>query len=229
MTHPHHATIDLCVAARVATNKLSGRYPRPKRAIYPVWGIEERSLCPQQFPMVGAFRKTILGFGLTLVLGVGASHAENLSISAIPALGIGKVVADSSVSRFHVDAATGAVTRVSGTAIRLTATDATVPTVTITCTQSSGNCKKTYTVTITNGTTTSGRSTTIPTFNVSSLSTQAGVTFSPAAPGPAAPLVFSIVSTNNSFTASFKLAFDATFNSSAVTGSTAWTYSVVVN
>jgi len=179
--------------------------------------------------MVGAFRKTILGFGLTLVLGVGVSHAENLSISAIPALGIGKVVADSSVSRFHVDAATGAVTRVSGTAIRLTATDATVPTVTITCTQSSGNCKKTYTVTITNGTTTSGRSTTIPTFNVSNLSTQAGVTFSPAAPGPAAPLVFSIVSTNNSFTASFKLAFDATFNSSAVTGSAAWTYSVVVN
>lgn len=179
--------------------------------------------------MGGTLRKTTLGLGLALFLGAGASRAENLSISVIPALGIGKVVADSSVSRFHVDAATGAVTRVSGTAIRLTATNATVPTVTITCSAPPGNCKKTYTVTITNGTTSSGRSTTIPVFNVSNLSTQAGVTFSSAAPSPAAPLVFSITSTNNTFTASFKLAFDATFNSSAVTGSTAWTYSVVVN
>jgi hypothetical protein len=179
--------------------------------------------------MVGASRKILLGCGLALVLGAGASHAENLSISAIPALGIGKVVADSSVSSFHVDAATGVVTRVSGTAIRLTATNATVPTVTITCSAPPGNCKKTYTVTITNGTTATGRSTAIPTFNISNLSTQAGVTFSPAAPGPAAPLVFSIISTNSTFTASFKLAFDATFNSSAVTGSTVWTYSVVVS
>jgi hypothetical protein len=179
--------------------------------------------------MVGKSKNLLLGIWLSFVLCVGSSHAENLSISALPALGVGKVVADSSVSRFHVDAATGVVTRVSGTAIRLTATNAAVPTVTITCAQMSGNCKKTYTVTITNGTTTSGRSTTIPTFNVSNLSTQAGVTFSPAAPSPAAPLVFSIVSTNSTFTASFKLAFDATFNSSAVTGSTAWTYSVVVN
>jgi len=229
MMHLHRTTLDLRPIASVATRKPSGRYPHPKRAIYPVWGIEGCSLCPQQFPMAGAFRKITVGFGLALVLGVGASHAENLSISAVPALGIGKVVADSSVSRFHVDAATGAVTRVSGTAIRLTATNATVPTVTITCSASPGNCKHTYTVTITNGSTTSGRSTTIPAFNVSNLSTQAGVTFSPAAPSPASPLVFSIVSTNNTFTASFKLAFDATFNSSAVTGSTAWTYSVVVN
>ena len=133
------------------------------------------------------------------------------------------------MSRFHVEAATGVVTRVSGTAIRLTATNATVPTVTISCTQMPSNCKKTYTVTITNGTTTQGRSTTIPTFNVSNLTAPSGVTFSPAAPAAGAPLVFSIVSTNNNFSVSFKLAFDATFNSSAVTGSTAWTYTVAVS
>lgn len=179
--------------------------------------------------MVGILRKTVSGCGLALLLGVGAAQAETLSVSAPAALGVGKVVADSSVSRFHVDAATGVVTRVSGTAIRLTVTDAAVPTVTISCSAPPGNCRKTYTVTITNGTTTSGRSTSIASFNVSNLSTQAGVTFSPAAPSPAAPLVFSIVSTNNTFTASFKLAFDATFNSSAITGSTVWTYSVAVS
>ena len=179
--------------------------------------------------MVGKSQNILLGLWLALALCVGSSHAETLSVSTPPALGIGKVVADSSVSRVHVDAATGVVTRVSGTAIRLTATNAAVPTVSISCTMSPGNCKKIYTVTITNGTTTQGRSTTIPTFNVSNLTTQAGVTFSPAAPTAAAPLVFSIVSTSNNFSVSFKLAFDATFNSSGVTGSTAWTYSVVVS
>lgn len=212
-----------------ATRKLSANYSRRNRDLYPVLGIEGPSCFPQLFPMAGALRKTISSLGLALVFGAGAAQAETLSVSAPTALGVGKVVADSSVSRFHVDAATGAVTRVSGTAIRLTATNAAVPTVTITCTASPGNCKHTYTVTITNGTTTQGRSTTIPAFNVSDLATQAGVTFSPTAPGPASPLVFSIVSTNNNFTASFKLAFDATFNSSATTGSTAWTYTVAVN
>ena len=171
-----------------------------------------------------------LAAGLCALLASGQALAWRLTERSIATLSLGTIVADSSVSTFNVDASSGSVTRIGGTAIRLTPGSVTTPTVTISCASggAGGNCDHIYTVQILAGSTVSGRPTTITSFNVPNLS-GAGVTFSPATPAAGAPLTFSIISSSSSFTVTFKLGITASFNSSGTTGNTDWTYTVLVS
>jgi hypothetical protein len=181
--------------------------------------------------MTWARRLQALTLAGALALCAGPAPAYTLGVPAIATVALGKFVADSTVSVFSVSASTGVVTKISGTAIRLTSGTVATPTVTITCATAGGGgkCNRTVTVQIVAGSTLSGRPTTITKFNVSNLSGPAGVTFSPSAPAPAAPLTFSIVSTANSYTVTFKVGITASFNASATTGNTDWTYTVSVS
>ncbi|HEY5105759.1 MAG TPA: hypothetical protein VII73_03180 [Caulobacteraceae bacterium] len=166
---------------------------------------------------------------LFAALAANQASAYNLTESSISAMPLGKIVADSTVSVFNVNASSGLVTKISGTAIRLTSGSVTTPTITIKCASSGTNCNRTFTVQILAGSTLSGRPTTITSFNVANLSGGAGVTFSPSAPPAAAPMTFSIVSTVTTFTVTFKVGLKARFNASATTGNTDWTYTVSVS
>jgi hypothetical protein len=168
-----------------------------------------------------------------IALALGLAPAMNamgatVNMPAISAISLGKFVADSTASTFSVAASSGTVTKISGSAIRLTSGVVTVPTVTINCT---ATCKKTFTVQITTGSTTGGRSTTITSFNVAHLSGTAGqITFSPTSPPPAAPLTFTFISnSNNPCSVTFSVGLTSTFNASTITGNTTWTYTVAVS
>ena len=164
-----------------------------------------------------------IAVGAALASVAGPSQAYNLGVPAVATIALGTFVAGPTASVFNVAASTGVVTRTSGTAIRLTSGDVATPTVTITCGAGGvGTCNRTFTVQIVDGSTVSGRPTTIKTFNVSTLSGGAGVTFSPSAPPAAGPMTFSIVGTVNTFTVTFKLGIKASFNASATTGNTDW-------
>ena len=175
-------------------------------------------------------RGLCLALATVLGCGAGPALAYRLDVPAVSAIGLGTIVADSSVLVFSVNAASGMVTRISGTAIRLTSGTVTTPTVTITCATGGGggNCKRTFVVQILAGSTVSGRPTTITSLNVSNLS-GAGVTFSPSSPTPGVPLTFDIVSSVNKFTVTFQVGLNASFNASATTGNTDWTYVVSVS
>jgi hypothetical protein len=94
----------------------------------------------------------LLAIGGVPALLAGAQVA--LTTDVVPATdapGLGRVVRGTSASVFTINASTGAVTRTSGNAARITSSTPVTPTVTIRCTNAGTNCTaggRRYTVTV---------------------------------------------------------------------------------
>lgn len=181
-------------------------------------------------------RGPLAGAGLLAVIfAAGAARAEtfNVSINNTSA-SVGNLAITSSPAQVRVAAGTGAVSIVSGGAVRLKANgappgNAPVQTVTVSCTNVSGagNCKNTYRVYVTAASVT-GQATAVTMINVANLTATSGsVTFSPAseaAPGQ----IFTLTSSSASFTVTFSVG--ATVSLSAGAGhSASWSYNVRIS
>ncbi len=107
----------------------------------------------------GARRQAALAVAACL-LATPAPAQVALSTELAPATdapALGRVVRGTSTSVFAIDAATGAVTRTSGNAVRIATTTPVTPTVTIRCTNAGASCtsnNRRYTVTVQAPTTT---------------------------------------------------------------------------
>lgn len=173
------------------------------------------------------------GAALALALAPGAARAAVFGVSiANGSASLGNLLITSSPASVRVDAGTGAVSVVSGGAVLLKANGAPagpapIQTVTITCTNSSGNCKATYTVSVTVAAV-SGQATGVSAINVANLTATAGsVTFSGAAEGPPGQM-FTLTSSSASFTVSFAVGATATLVSGSG-HSAAWSYNVRIS
>jgi hypothetical protein len=168
---------------------------------------------------------------LGLMAAAGAARAETVTVSVSPAsVDLGNLIITSSPAQIKVTAGSGAVSVVSGSAVRIKtngASPANVPaqTVTVSCSGPPSNCKNTYRVTITSAGVT-GNATSVTKINVANLSGPAGVSFS-AAPEASPGQIFTINSSANSFTVTFTVG--ATTMIASTPGHTAsWSYNVQV-
>ena len=156
-----------------------------------------------------------------LCIGVAPAVADSVTVSPSPgsnAPNIGKVSsANTGTTVFSVDSS-GNVTRVSGSAVRISTGTTTTPTVTLLC---NGSCSGTLAVTITS--TGSGRAS-ISQFSVASLS---GTTFNGSAPTPASPLSFTL-NNHKQVNITFLLPMQISLGAGSNTGSLTAPYTVSV-
>lgn len=165
-------------------------------------------------------------------LAASAAHAETLTVSVSNSpVSVGNLVITSSPASVRVAAGTGAVSIVSGGAVRIKANGAAagnVPaqTVTVACAQTPGNCKTTYKVTITQAAV-SGQATSISRINVSNPTFTSGTGTFSSAPEAAPGQIFTITGSSSAFTVTFTLGATAVITAGA--GHTAsWSYNVRV-
>lgn len=164
----------------------------------------------------------------------GAAHAETLSLVSISnsPVAVGNLVITSSPASIKVTAGTGAVSVVSGGAVRVKANgvapgNVPVQTVTVTCTANPGNCKNTYKILITQAAV-SGQAGSISKINVANLTFTMGSGSFSSAPEAAPGQIFTITGNSTSFTATFALGSTVVLNSGA--GHTAsWSYNVKIS
>lgn len=135
---------------------------------------------------------------LTLASPAAAQISIGNSPASAPALG--RVARGTTATVFVINPSTGAVTRVSGNAARVTTGTVTSPTITVTC-GIGGNCKsRNIRVRVTAG---ASSDATIVSFAVSNLTGSTYVTGSP--PNEAASLDFQITTPGGNASATFKL------------------------
>lgn len=180
---------------------------------------------PTNVGMGSHLRLSGLLLGALTVLACGTARAESLTFTPhTGTLALGTIVAASPATSFHVDASSGLITNTGGTGFVLTSSTVATPTVTLVCNNGSGgNCKGAYRIVFTSGAAT-GRPASITAFNVASVSAPGGVTTTPTSGSN--PFTLTINSTANTWTVSFKLGVDVTFNASATTGNTSVTYGI---
>lgn len=172
--------------------------------------------------------RTLAAAGALLVVST-AQAAAQITVATSPtsnAPAIGRVADATTDTVFLVNAATGAVTRVSGNAVRLTTAATTSPTITIGC----GNFAVCNTadvrVRITAGTAVGGRAS-IASFSVANLT---DTTYnSGAAPAEAASLDFQLNPIGANDTDTFKLGLRIRAPTAGATGATTLPYTVTVN
>lgn len=156
------------------------------------------------------------------------SAAAQISVSVSPssnAPAIGRVADATTNTVFLVNASTGAVTRVSGNAVRLVTTATTSPTITITCGAAASCNTSDVRVRVTRGTAVGGRAT-LTSFTVANLT---DTTFNTTAPTEAAALDFQInpIGANDSDT--FKLGLRISAPTTGLTGTTTLPFTVTVD
>lgn len=169
--------------------------------------------------------RTLLALSLSLcAASAHAAAANGVNVSITPSVqspNLGKIATGTTPTVFHVDASTGAVSRVSGNAIRLATGPVTPPLVTLVC-QNSACGTGTITVTVMPGLMTTGRLVSIASFSVSGLT---GATIvSP--PTGTAPMTFTISPVGLNGTASFRLGLDSRVSPNGSTGNSTWSYTV---
>lgn len=182
--------------------------------------------------MRGRFTSTILALSFTAA--AGAAHAETVSVTGISnsSVALGNLIITASPASVKVAAGTGAVSVVSGGAVRIKANgaapgNAPQQTVTVTCTATAGNCKNTYRIIITQAAV-SGQASNISRINVANLTQLSGTVSFSAAPEAAPGQIFTITSTSNAFSASFSIGATVVLNAGA--GHTAsWSYNVKIS
>lgn len=164
-----------------------------------------------------------------LVALAGAPAAAQIAVSDSPASNasaIGRVVSGTTASVFTVNATTGAVTRVSGTAVRLTSGAATSPTITITCGDSNACQNRDVRVRVAAAAPTGGRAS-IASFTVAGLT---GTTYnSGSAPAEAAALDFQLNPIGRNDSVSFRLGLRVNVPATGNTGLTTLNWTVTVN
>ena len=176
---------------------------------------------------------------LGLLAAATAANAETVTVGGISTSSVGNVVVVSSTAQIKVAAANGAVSFPSGTAVRIKTNGASpgnvpVQIVTVTCVNSPGNCKNLYKVFVSNAGV-SGQATSLNAVNFSNPSAVSGLSYSAssgeAAPSATVPL-FTVTSTNNSFSFTFQIGATATVHAIAspnASQNTAWNYNVRVS
>ncbi|MBC6981958.1 hypothetical protein [Caulobacter sp. 17J80-11] len=169
-------------------------------------------------------------FGLLAALTVGVSGAagQALPVSASPsaeAPSLGKVMTGPSSSVFAISSS-GAVTRTSGTAVRITNTGTSVPTVTVTCNIQSGNTCSTGTVRIVVTAASTSRAS-ITSFTASGLKCDGATCQSiTGTTGPAPSLDFSVRAPGKQKAVTFTLPMEVTIAATPTTGNAVYRYNV---
>jgi hypothetical protein len=169
----------------------------------------------------------LIALGLGVSWGVANAQSDNAANKTTVVIApstlapdLGKLVAGTSATTFHMAAGSGLVTVTSGNGFRLTSGAATSPLVTITC--KGGGCKNsTITVTLSQAGISSGRPVTVSGFNVTSLT---GATVVSGSTSGASPLVFTISPLGVNGTATFKLGLDSRFPPTGAAGVATWSY-----
>jgi hypothetical protein len=190
--------------------------------------------------MGGVVSRAAIALGLAAGLVGGSASAETVTVAIsnkTPALG--NILITTGPAQAKVAASSGVVTFSGGTAFRVKtngASPANIPvsTVTVTCTNSTGNCKATYHVYI-SAVSATGKATSVPLVNIGPPTCSSGltctVTLSEKAPSDTVAF-FDIVSTNNQgYTATFTLGAGVNLNAAttANSGAAQWQYKVRVS
>ncbi|MDB5451856.1 MAG: hypothetical protein JWO33_434 [Caulobacteraceae bacterium] len=210
-------------------NSLSVVIPPARDDSSPGWGIAPNGGCRHQGRMRGWASKFGLAAGLAVFAASGAAHAAggparvflNGTTSKTSTITPGNIIVPADGSTFIVAATNGAV---SGTATRTTSGNMPLQTFSVVCNTLEGNCKDSYTVTVT--ATRSGKAITI-TPTISNLSCTIGPSTCAVSP-PGSNTISIVNSANTGWTATFRVGYSVTLNK-APPAAAGWTITATVS